>query len=141
MKILIQWRTVTPSATEIAGQVSQKIGYPVMPEYDEQYKRHGVAFECGSLHMRITTDLRMNGMIVANRIMQWLWDNYQIHGERMVDGWDVGAHACMLERRVRHLEKAVTQAIEDLKQTRSWLKDRRFGEIRRSLEQALVWLR
>ncbi|MBI2096848.1 MAG: hypothetical protein HYT40_01690, partial [Candidatus Sungbacteria bacterium] len=68
----------------------------------------------------------------------WLWDNYQIHGERMVEGWDIGSHACMLERRIRHLETAVGKAITDLKQTRSWLKDKRFAEIRRGLEVAMA---
>ena len=142
MKISVIWRTETPKAAEIAGLVSQKLGFAVMPEYDEQYKRNSLSFECISLSNLAGAAWDMhpshNGAFVANTIMQYLWDNYQLHGERMIDVWDVGAHACMLERRVRHLEKAVTHTIEDLKRTRSWLKDKRFAEIRRGLEQVLA---
>lgn len=142
MKVSVMWRTETPKAAEIAGLVSQKLGFAVMPEYDEQYKRHSLSIECLSLSNLGGPAWDMhpshNGAFAANGIMQYLWDNYQIHGERMVDGWDVGAHACILERRVRHLEKAANKTIEDLKRTRSWLKDKRFAEIRRDLEVVLA---
>ncbi|KKT14166.1 MAG: hypothetical protein UW76_C0022G0001 [Parcubacteria group bacterium GW2011_GWF2_44_8b] len=139
MKISVTWRTETPKAADIAGMVSQKLGFAVMPECNEHYKWQDLSFECKTLHTNERPEeLALNGMFLANKIMQYLWDNYQIHGERGVDGWDIGAHACMLERRVRHLERATNRTIEDLKRTRSWLKDKRFAEIRRDLEQALV---
>ena len=140
MKISVTWRTETPKAADIAGAVSQKLEFAVMPEYDKQYKRQGLSFECKSLHdwPDERPELVRNGMFLLNNLMQYLWDNHQIHGERMVDGWDIGAHACMLERRIRHLETAANRVIADLKQTRSWLKDRRFAEIRRGLEEAMV---
>ncbi|MBI2097230.1 MAG: hypothetical protein HYT40_03755, partial [Candidatus Sungbacteria bacterium] len=75
MKIQVEWRTETPAATEIAGQVSQKIGYPVMPEYDLQYKRHRLVIECKSLHNwpDERPELALNGMFLVNKIVQWLW--------------------------------------------------------------------
>ena len=136
MKIQVQWRTEIPTATEIAGPVSEKIRYPVMPEYDQQYRKHRLVIECESLSdLDTSVD---SGIPLANGITQYLWDNYQIHGERMVEGWDIGAHACLLERRIQHLETAVGKAVADLKQTRTWLKDGRFAVIRRGLEEALA---
>ncbi|MDO8471382.1 MAG: hypothetical protein Q7S49_02130 [bacterium] len=140
MKVSVTWRTETPKAADIAGAVSQKLGFAVMPEYDEQYKRQGLSFECKSLHdwPDERPELALNGMFLMNETKQYLRDHHEVHGERMVDGWDIGAHACMLERRVRHLERAVKWAIANLKQTRSWLKDKRFAEIRYELEEAMT---
>ena len=135
MKILVQWREENPRATEVVGPMMERIRYPLVPDFDERYQRHGITFECYALAMKITREPLQNGMITANQIMQWLWDNHRIHGERFVDGIDIGGYACALERRVLFLESAVERACKDLKKTRRWFGDKRFEKIRLELER------
>ncbi len=75
--------------------------------------RERVAFECGALKLDISSDPRMNGLLVMNAITRSLWENFQVHGERLVDGLDLGTYAAILEERESPVETERSRRLKD----------------------------
>jgi hypothetical protein len=146
MKISVEWIAEKPTAEEVADMMSKSCAGGLLAVTPNTFKAnilgndsvcYRVDFECVSLKCFSNVPIndrslpRNNGLFVGNQILKWLYRNYQVHGKILVEGISVGDYAA-------RLEEAMRQAVEDLKRTRSWFKDRRLAEIRRRLEIALV---
>ena len=149
MKISVQWETPEPKAAKVASQISEEIGLEVTGEVvsvhkGRQCKHQRLNFECESLgcHSDVPLDRRYekkyNGFFTGWTVAKWLENHYDIRTTILVEGLHIGTYACVLERRVVFLEEALRKAIEALKRTRSWVRNKLFAEIRRDLEAALA---
>lgn len=138
MRFSVEWQGDSPKAEEVAGSVSAQVKMALQAESIDQrgYKAQALVFEAATLSGSGYSE-PLGGVPAAANIQRVLREKHGVRATRRVNGWDLGGIACQLERRVNHRQQAMQAAIDALRQTRSWFKDKRLAEIRVALENAL----
>lgn len=142
MKAQITWKGESPKAEEVAGKISALLGRPVMATTEL-----GRSWRGNSTHedpqqnrqiLIVEEEDFQKAVVCTADMMDRMKVLFETKATGMIDGIDFGGQACIQYRRRYCLEKAIAEAIKQLKATRSWFKDKRIAEIRLDLEQALA---
>lgn len=144
MKIMVAWykepgrgRTAEEVVYVVRGQMQKTM-------FCEDLVVEPSSTELPQQHLEFEVEDFAKGRIPARAISHMLWSSFGIHcaftAIQEVPGGQferVDEFAANQEARAKRRYRAMCEAIEALKTSRRWLKDRRFAEIRRDLEQGL----
>ncbi|KKS16086.1 MAG: hypothetical protein UU71_C0008G0015 [Parcubacteria group bacterium GW2011_GWB1_41_6] len=137
------WRGEKPTAEEVSGKISVKMGRPIQA-HTKLASRFGFGNQPREpewdIHMLIAEedDFRKAVSDVGKQMKDALKEEFGVEGTLQINGWDLGTMACnQYAMRVR-FEKGIKEAVADLKKTKSWLKNAKIADIRRRLEQVLT---
>ncbi|MBI4099063.1 hypothetical protein HY442_00875 [Candidatus Parcubacteria bacterium] len=132
MKISVAWSNCgSPTADTMFDNVYYARGGLLCLGHAEEIPSGGIRriwFEAVSLE---------KGLDTARILKDWIQNCGVAKAEVMVEDSFLIDYLLGLEQRASRLEAAMKVAVNDLRATRTWLKDRRIGEIRRNLELAL----
>ena len=125
------------SSSELAGQISM-LGIELTPGSHTDWTsrtKQTLGFEAPGLSAQ-----KAAGEFCYARIISEFKNALRacgINAQVLVDGRDLLDYAAQQEAKVVFLKIHSEMAANELKQTRTWLKDGRIAEIRRKLEQAI----
>lgn len=150
MKIEFVWRRKGEenSATALAGPISAspyvRVALrPIPPKIDRRrietdHLQH-LTFEAPCLSHQIPRDGDNPETDICAQV-SWILDEFRNRGLDvwvLIDGWTLQQYAAQQETLARRNGTAMKEAVQMLKETRSWFKDSRLASIRRNLEAAL----
>ncbi len=141
MKIIVAWDR--EEAGKLALQLDVEVTRLLLRKYGFVGKLFGSSEELSQQYLEFETQDFSEAKAPAESIQQILKESYGIRSFvaiQVVPGIQfrsIGDFAVEQELNANRRLKAMKDAIEALKATRSWFKDKRLAEIRRRLEQNL----